>query len=493
MLFSAALVALTATLAGAVPTMTVQGSNFVDSSTGKKFQIVGMAYQPGGSSGYNGNGDPLSDPAACLRDAALMQVLGINAIRVYNLDPKANHDECASIFNAAGMYMLIDVNSPLVGQSLSAYQPWTTYYAGYLEHIFSVVEAFSNYDNTLLFFSGNEDIETISDAEFVPQYLRSVTRDLKTYIKKHVKRPIPVGFSAADVRSVLFDTFNYLTCALSDTSNGNNNDISQSDLFALNSYSWCGPDATFQTSTYDQLVAGFKSTSVPVFFSEYGCIVPPPRYWNETGAIYGPDMDTTFSGAVAYQWTQDANDYGIVDVNGTTTTLLEQYDMFRDKLELINWDNIESMSPSSSTPAAPACVPSLIQEKGFNNNFTLIPVPPGGQQLIDNGVPNPPKGQFVDVTSLTVSMTVNNVDGSAINGLKVVQIPNTEFNMMGQNSGSEISNSTGSSSTTNNGSGGNSTSSGSSSGGSDDGDNAAGFLQPIVWTAALPLLAMLFV
>ena len=35
-----------------------------------------------------------------MRDAALMQMLGINAIRVYNLDPNLNHDACASIFNA---------------------------------------------------------------------------------------------------------------------------------------------------------------------------------------------------------------------------------------------------------------------------------------------------------------------------------------------------------------------------------------------------------
>lgn len=27
-------------------------------------------------------------------------ILGVNAIRVYNLDPDLNHDMCASIFNA---------------------------------------------------------------------------------------------------------------------------------------------------------------------------------------------------------------------------------------------------------------------------------------------------------------------------------------------------------------------------------------------------------
>lgn len=64
-----------------------------------------MAYQPGGSAGYNPalGFDPLSDGAKCLRDAALMQILGINAIRVYNLDPDLNHDECASIFNAVSL------------------------------------------------------------------------------------------------------------------------------------------------------------------------------------------------------------------------------------------------------------------------------------------------------------------------------------------------------------------------------------------------------
>lgn len=44
--------------------------------------------RPGGSAGFtqsaDGSGsDPLSNPQACLRDAALMQQLGINTVRVY--------------------------------------------------------------------------------------------------------------------------------------------------------------------------------------------------------------------------------------------------------------------------------------------------------------------------------------------------------------------------------------------------------------------------
>lgn len=38
-------------------------------------------------------------------DAAVMQKLGINTIRVYTINPAVNHDECVSIFNAVGIYM----------------------------------------------------------------------------------------------------------------------------------------------------------------------------------------------------------------------------------------------------------------------------------------------------------------------------------------------------------------------------------------------------
>lgn len=53
------------------------------------------SYQPGGSAGFiAGSGvDPLSNGTLCLRDAALMQRLGINTIRVYNLDPSLNHGQ----------------------------------------------------------------------------------------------------------------------------------------------------------------------------------------------------------------------------------------------------------------------------------------------------------------------------------------------------------------------------------------------------------------
>lgn len=93
-----------------------------------------------------------------------MQKLGVNAIRVYNLDPALNHDECASIFNAVGIYMILDVNSPLGGESLvPGEQLEGSYNDKYLGHIFSVVEAFHNYNNVLGFFSANEVLNDVPD------------------------------------------------------------------------------------------------------------------------------------------------------------------------------------------------------------------------------------------------------------------------------------------------------------------------------------------
>lgn len=55
--------------------------------------------------------DPLADTAQCQRDAALMQQLGANSIRVYHVDPTADHDGCMTAFASAGIYAWIDLDS----------------------------------------------------------------------------------------------------------------------------------------------------------------------------------------------------------------------------------------------------------------------------------------------------------------------------------------------------------------------------------------------
>ncbi len=68
--------------------------------------------------------------------------------------------------------MLLDVNSPLPNESLDSTLPWTTYDVAYLNRTFAVVEAFKNYPNTLLFFSGNEVITNLATGGPSPPYIR---------------------------------------------------------------------------------------------------------------------------------------------------------------------------------------------------------------------------------------------------------------------------------------------------------------------------------
>ncbi|KAH6891262.1 Glucanosyltransferase-domain-containing protein [Thelonectria olida] len=479
MLIKAALMALGlgASVVNAVQSLTIEGKEFVNSKSGKRFQVVGMAYQPGGSAGYDPETgkDPLSHKEQCLRDAALMQILGINAIRVYNLDPNINHDDCASIFNAAGMYMMIDVNSPLPGEALHSESPWESYYTEYLNRTFAIVEAFSNYPNTLLFFSGNEVINNIATAKDAPQYIRAVTRDLKNYIKNNIDRQIPVGYSAADVREVLWDTWNYMQCSLKDEKD----DVSRADVFALNSYSWCGPEATYESSSYDKLVEGFKETSVPIFFSEYGCNKPQPRYWNETQAMYGEEMTPVFSGGVVYEYTEEDNNYGLVKISDDELQILGDFNRLKNQFAKIDWADVQSESASDKAPDAPTCKSSLIEEDGFDTNFTLPETPDGAKKLIKNGIKPKPSGKIVDIDSWDVSLKVKDADGNTMSGLKVVPLEDDESNYSGKNKAD-----TGSETTSNDTSSSNSTT-------DDDSEDAAGVIRPMMWAVAVPLAAMM--
>lgn len=386
-------------------------------------------YQPGGSDAFSATADtdPLSNATSCLRDAALMQELGINTIRVYNVDPTLNHDLCASIFNAVGIYMFIDVNSPLPLQSLDPGNLVTSYSETYLNHIFSVVEAFGPYPNTLAFISANEVMNTVATGQTSPPYIRAVTRDLKNYISNHLTRSIPVGYSAADVSQILTDSWAYLSCDI----NGQSSDPSRSDFFGLNSYSWCGPTsltANYDASGYNTIISTFGNTSIPVFFSEYGCNKVEPRVFDEVPVLYG-NMTSVMSGGLVYEYYEEDNNYGLVWIydNGTAQ-LRGDYNALQTQYNTLDVKALESMDSSATSVKSPKCSSSLISTSGFNNSFTLPDVPSGGQTLINNGISNPNQGKLVSVTTTAVADTVYDSNGNLIKNLAIKPLADNESN-----------------------------------------------------------------
>ena len=196
--------------------------------------------------------DPLADETTCTRDIRYFQQLGINTVRVYTVDNQANHDACMKALDDAGIYLVLDVNNPYY--SINRDNPGPSYNPTYLQSIFSTMDMFSKYDNTLAFFSGNEVInDTIASTECA-RYVKAVTRDMKQYQGNRKLRKIPIGYSAADVSTNRYETAQFLNCGTDDE---------RSDFFAFNDYSWCDP-SSFTISGWDQKVKLFANYSIPI-------------------------------------------------------------------------------------------------------------------------------------------------------------------------------------------------------------------------------------
>jgi hypothetical protein len=74
--------ALFTAIAHAVHPVEVRGQDFVDTVTNKRLMIIGVDYQPGGQASYKPSEgkDVLNDADVCLRDAVLMQRLGVSLL-----------------------------------------------------------------------------------------------------------------------------------------------------------------------------------------------------------------------------------------------------------------------------------------------------------------------------------------------------------------------------------------------------------------------------
>ncbi|ODQ79838.1 glycoside hydrolase family 72 protein [Babjeviella inositovora NRRL Y-12698] len=377
----------------------IKGNRFIQPAPDgdKVFFLKGMDYQPGGSSGFHQESlyDVLSNPAVCYRDAKVLQTLGVNVIRIYNLNVDVNHDACASIFNAAGIYLLLDVNSPV--QSINRYDPESSYNLGYVTRLFQFIEAFKLYPNVAGFFAGNEVINDSISARLSPKYIRAVQRDMKQYMAEHSNRQIPVGYSSVDDTSFREDSWEYFRCSIP----GESGDISRSDFYGVNTYSWCGARDDFKTSGYDKLESVYSSTNLPFIFSEYGCNTVRPRVFHEVSrGLYGR-LSLFASGGLIYEYSEEENGYGIARVNPDGSVhLLEDYDHLREQYRRLQLPTIAAAEVVQT--AAPMCSLPQVQEDGFSVSILSIDYhlpeqPAGVDALIRNGVSSRNIGQIVDV------------------------------------------------------------------------------------------------
>lgn len=405
---------------GLIP-LTTKSNRFVrpaldTKDPGEEFVVVGVDYQIGGSSDFDpsGSSDVLTDEDVCLRDAFVLQQLGVNVIRVYAINPWLNHDACMSVFNAVGIYVLLDVNNPY--EALSRTDPASTYTKSYLNNVFGIIDAFKDYPNLMGFISGNEVVNDAKSAKICPQYVRAVQRDMKEYIEKHANRTIPVGYAATDddTREVMWE---YLQC-------GDN--ISKSDFYALNSYDWCS-GATYQTSGYNVIQSTYANSSIPTFFSEYGCNTGGVRNFTQVYEGIYAKLLASLSGGLVYEYSNGANDYGLVNVSSNGDVyLLQDFSTLQAAYNKITLPDVtESSIPSHS---APNCTKSLITslDSGFQSNFTLPACP--AESMLKNGGGNTNIGKIISLNSTQTKYKIYNVDGDEIADTSITVVKNDEIN-----------------------------------------------------------------
>lgn len=108
-----------------------------------------------------------------------MRTLGVNSIRVYHVDPRANHDACMQTLADAGIYLWLDLdtfNSAIFGSGMQQPQWNMTQYKAYQ----TVLDAFHKYDNLGGVFVGNE-VLTSPDTDIAAPFVKAAASDMKAY------------------------------------------------------------------------------------------------------------------------------------------------------------------------------------------------------------------------------------------------------------------------------------------------------------------------
>lgn len=288
-----------------------------------------------------------------------MKTIGTNSIRVYHVDPSEDHTKCMSAFADAGIYVWLDLDT--FNSQIEQIAPkWNETQR---DAFAAVMDEFQQYDNLAGFFVGNE-VLTTSNGSVAAPYVKAATRDMKAHRDSKKYRNIPIGYSAADIASLRPMLQNYLACGT--------NASETIDFFSLNAYSWCG-NSDYMTSGYNQLEANSADYSIPIFFSETGCQTVRPRTFQDQTAIFN-QMADTWSGAIIYEWIEEANDYGLVSYGakvdpaspsappdgfprqGTPTPIQPDFSNLANVWKTLSPSGVKesAYSPTNSAPACPA-------------------------------------------------------------------------------------------------------------------------------------------
>lgn len=304
---------------GHLSPLVIKGYKFFNSLTGENVVIKGIDYYPRPNSGeLNHNSiDFFTSKYRHIwkRDILNFRDLGINAIRIYSVDPSHDHSEFMCALNAANIYVMVELASQdcaiLKTQAPSCY-PNSLKRRGE-----AIIKEFSRYTNTLAFSAGNEVNHYVPNGEG-PEWnapcLKKFIKDMRAYVSKCPNmRNIPIGLTSADTDRDL-NALYYNCQSESDT------DLDRAEWYGINSYVVCNGTV----KTYDEapgfqlLVSSFENLnySIPVMLTEYGCLSQTyptidgyegQRTFHESEWFGHPKVRDTFAGGFAFEYSIEAS------------------------------------------------------------------------------------------------------------------------------------------------------------------------------------------
>jgi len=298
----------------------IKGYKLFDSITGEEFVVRGIDYYPRPNHGdLNHNSLDLfgeTNHSIWERDISYLQELGVNAIRLYAVDPTLNHDAFMCALEKAGIYVIVALAHDCPTCAVTKDQAPDCYPPELKLQGQSVINAFAKYPNTLGFSAGNEVNHFAPPG--VPEWnapcQKKFLRDMREYMASCANqhrgmRKVPIGLISAD--NDREEVAAYYNCQ------ENENDPYQStEWYGINAYVSCdGTAKEFDQAPGLHLLAlSFINLhySIPTLLTEFGCLsrtfpdqdgYPSQRDFREAKWILEePIMREPFNGGFAFEY-----------------------------------------------------------------------------------------------------------------------------------------------------------------------------------------------
>lgn len=198
------------------PPLVVKRKRFYISSTDEYFPIKGIAYYPRPNEGPLSKSnsvdfytDEFSD--RWTKDIDNFKELGVNAIRMYAIDPSKNHDNFMCALQEAGIYVMLGLLADCEDCGIGAWvgrnaEPPFCYTSTVKDRGKFVIRSFSRYDNLMAFSAGNEVSIYADDGVGGPREAnvpcqKKFLRDMREYVQgcangvenAVLPRKVPIG------------------------------------------------------------------------------------------------------------------------------------------------------------------------------------------------------------------------------------------------------------------------------------------------------------